>query len=492
DFIKYDIKIEGKNYNHDEKNIPANKGTITHSGVPSGKYTVTVKATLNGYQTPLSPDLRKIPYATGTETVVVKAGQTEKANITMSGDGFCKDCKFELKEPTCTEDEALHQTCKKPAHNDTHFVVAGSALPHELRWVETTAPSFVKEGVEKGTCTGSGCQHTETRHTDPLPITGIGDWNTAIGQIVDTSASYALLLANDNTITIGQVSENSLPANLTITGYGKVRTIQLTNTGSLFTIGSGKSLTIKDIELQGNPSNNASLVSVNGGTFTMNGNSSVTGNKIASGYGGGVTVQNSGNFFMNDNSSVTGNGTNSGHGGGVYVIVGILKMSGNASVSDNTANGTSVMQTGRGGGVIVISGTFEMSGSASVSDNTSKGVATGGGVCVGADSTFKMSDNASVSNNTASDTTAGYGGGVYILNADFIMLGGTITGNNALSQGGGVCVAMRSFTMSGGTISGNTATTGESLYVINGTAKYSNGENIIATGNNTNDPITGK
>jgi hypothetical protein len=120
-------------------------------------------------------------------------------------------------------------------------------------------------------------------------------------------------------------------------------------------------------------------VYVNGGTFTMQNNASVSGN--TGNLGGGVHVSNSGTVTMRDSASVSGNNARQS-GGGVYVSYsGNFTMQNNASVSGNTSPG------GGGGGVYVSdSGTFTMRDSASVSGNTAR--YSGGGVCVDNGGTF--------------------------------------------------------------------------------------------------------
>jgi hypothetical protein len=92
--------------------------------------------------------------------------------------------------------------------------------------------------------------------------------------------------------------------------------------------------------------NVGSGVVVYSGTFTMNGNASVSGNTTTS--GGGVLVE--GTFNMNGNASISGN--TAPYGGGVYVSgnSGNFLMNENASISGNTAT--------HGGGVCVDNGNF--------------------------------------------------------------------------------------------------------------------------------------
>ena len=217
---------------------------------------------------------------------------------------------------------------------------------------------------------------------------------------------------------------------------------------------------------------NGGGVYVNGGTFTMNGTSSVT-NNIADDNshtlnGGGVYVGSGGNFEMNKNASVTGNKANRGtalNGAGVYVsgTKSTFTMNNTASVSDNTAN--------QGGGVYVESGTFNMN-DGTISGNKAKNEkasndTNGGGVYVNKSGTFNMNAGA-ISANTATNTDSKnttYGGGVYVSGGTFTMNGHatSVTGNTA-TNGGGVYVSSGTFNMNDGKISGNT---GNGVFVHN-------------------------
>ena len=99
--------------------------------------------------------------------------------------------------------------------------------------------------------------------------------------------------------------------------------------------------------------------------------------------------------------------------------------------------------------------------SGAITGNTRVTNGGGGGVNVW-QATFIM-EGGEISGNTAISSTRVEGGGVGVWNATFIMIGGAISGNTAISStedsmGGGVCVNESVFIMEGGTISGNTAT----------------------------------
>ena len=258
-------------------------------------------------------------------------------------------------------------------------------------------------------------------------------------------------------------------------------------------------------------------VYVSGGTFTMNGNASVTSNRATdrdNGTGGGVYVVD-GTFTMNDNASITGNtatstdggvgvyttsttatftmngGTISGNtatnNGGVYVSKsGTFEMHNSASVTGNTASDNTADQ-GNGGGVYVYSGTFEMNDTASVSGNTatnskSENTTYGGGVYVSSNGTFNMNGEAtSVSNNKATN-----GGGVYVSKSGTFNMNGNASIKS--NTGNGVCVGERAtFTVSSApTVTGNTVknTVGNaaSNVYLNGGAYITIGKNGLTDG----------
>ena len=316
--------------------------------------------------------------------------------------------------------------------------------------------------------------------------------------------------------TIDQEIEVKNGETLTVKGTGADASIT-NDAGRVFNIASGGSLTLgENITLTGtNATGNGGAVYVNGGTFTMENGSAITGGQAA--YGGGVYVAG-GNFIMEGNSIITessATGTTAS-GGAVYVAGGTFTMNGTAILQGNTATthgggvhilsgGTFIMNGGtidgtiggtagntaeNGGGVFVSGGTFNMY-DGTISGNTV--TESGGGVCISG-GTFTMSDSAVISGNTAtrsgggvfvsgsgnfimeggtiggtggeSHNSAENGGGVYIHNGAFTMSDGSISGNTATDNGGGVYVGDGTFTMSGGTISGNTATQkGGGVYV---------------------------
>jgi uncharacterized repeat protein (TIGR02543 family) len=129
--------------------------------------------------------------------------------------------------------------------------------------------------------------------------------------------NYTITLSKDESFGYKSLSYRGRTVSLTIKGDTKERTVSLSSTGLLFTVGSGVTLTLgNNVTLQGRSDNTDSLVSVSsGGTLVMESGSKITGN-TTSYYGGGVSVHISGTFTMSG-GEISGN--TSTLGGGVYV-----------------------------------------------------------------------------------------------------------------------------------------------------------------------------
>ena len=240
-------------------------------------------------------------------------------------------------------------------------------------------------------------------------------------------------------------------------GIGGERIVQLTDNGSLFTVGSGITLILDDrVTLRGRSGNNAPLVRVGArGTLIMKSGAKISGNNNSNN-GGGVVVATDGVFQM-EGGEISGNNSSgwSSGGGGVFVADGGFFLMENGRISANSSSS--------GGGVFVANGSFTMK-NGDIINNTAN---SGGGVEVG-NGIFTMKSGR-ISNNTANTTSSSSGGGgVYVGNGTFAMEDGEISGNTARSGGGVFVINNGTFTKTSGTIYGytlgdsrrNTATTG--------------------------------
>lgn len=334
------------------------------------------------------------------------------------------------------------------------------------------------------------------------------------------------------------VLETDLAASSSVLDYnGKSVTVSLKSSGadvqvtyatrspssSLFTIKEGVTFILeKGVALVGRPSASRPPVTVNGGSFIMNGGA-VKDSKVTHSnnwFGGGVDLLQ-GTFTMNDgiisgNACASGVGVNvgknttfimnggtisentviyggmgTGFGGGVFVNKDATFTMNGGTISGNSAdygNGYG------GGGGVYVNGTFTMvDGIISNNGCSQKNYSTqgtgGGGVCVSGNGVFVM-QGGTISNNSDCGlylvrhesgpftlaTTLVHGTGI----GKIIMNGGIITGNN----GGGVNVN-GIFEMNNGIISKNTAATGAGVCVSSGTFTMNNGEITENTINGT-------
>jgi hypothetical protein len=281
----------------------------------------------------------------------------------------------------------------------------------------------------------------------------LAEWLDGISANPVEGGSYTYTLNSNADIAPKPLSYNGKNVSITLEGGTAERTVSLTTTGILFTIGSGVTLTLgSNVTLQG-LNNTASLVQVNsGGTLVMNTGSKISGNKntTESFYGGGVNMLGGAAFTMNG-GTISGNESAS-NGAGVYVASNSAFTMTSGTISNNTASEF-------GGGVSVY-GEFTMN-SGMISNNTASEF--GGGVSVYGGK-FTMTGG-TISSNSAGGYYEGYGGGVDVdINGTFTMTGGTISGNSA-DYGGGVDMYRGTFTQSGGTVSGNSADTGGGVFV---------------------------
>ena len=122
---------------------------------------------------------------------------------------------------------------------------------------------------------------------------------------------------------------------LTVKGTGTGASVT-NDKGRVFSIASGGSLTLgENITLTGTyDTGNGGAVYVDGGTFTMEAGSKITGSRAQN--GGGVYID-SGTFTMSDTATIQNN-TATTHGGGVYVD-GTFSVSGSPTITGNIGSG---------------------------------------------------------------------------------------------------------------------------------------------------------
>ena len=395
-------------------------GTV--SAVDAGTATITVTTEDGGRTANCS--------VTVSSSSVAVTGISLKSSTSLTVGGK------EFLSATISPSSATNQNVTWSSSNTSVATVSPGGLVTAVAAGSATITVTTVDGGKTAACAvavsaapgGSGPGGTEPGGTssgssDTFNVYNNEDWSRALYAIHTggNDKSYTITLHNDISVYINgpSYSFNIEELTLTIRGSG---TILLTS-GSFY-VSPSQSLTIQDINLEMSPytSHIASCVYVEG-SFTMQGNASLSNPS-----GTGVYVK--GGTFTMDGGTISGCNT-VGAGGGVLVD-GTFIMNGGA-ISNNTG--------GSGG---VAASTFIMNGG-TISNNTAR--IQGGGVYA---STFTMTGG-TISNNTAAG--GGWGGGV--LCGTFTMTGGTITGN-AAGIGGGVFLSGSEsvFIKNGGTITG--------------------------------------
>jgi hypothetical protein len=292
---------------------------------------------------------------------------------------------------------------------------------------------------------------------------------SAAGGSLDSPDTIDLLADIDITSAGGTISLAS-GKHIQLVPRGGTRTIKRVEngSGSLFTVSSGASLAlagdgINELVIDGGKTDSKtttnSLVTVSGGTLTLD---------------DGAVLQN--------NSNPTGNG------GGVYVDDGAFTMNG-GKISNNSSND--------GGGVHIDTGTFNMTGGV-IEGN--EGGANGGGVYLRETSSIFNFSGGVIQNNRSTDYSFG-GGGVTAVHGRLVMSGtAEIKKNHTTGKGGGVFLETgdASFEISGNAkVYGsdnngnkNTANRGQALYSV-GTVRINGAIMADMEEDNTIPPLSG-
>ena len=192
--------------------------------------------------------------------------------------------------------------------------------------------------------------------------------------------------------------------------------------------------------------------------------------KITGGYsvqGGGI-CNNGGTLTLESGTLITRNNSddynNYEGGAGLFTNGGTVTINSGAVISSNTARN-------RGGGLALMNGARVTLNGGEIKNNET--YRYGGAVmfCEAQSnnqrSTFTM-ESGTISGNkvTATSDTDGFGGGIYIIQGEFILKGGDIINNTAGNIGGAIHND-DTFTMQSGTLSGNKATYGNAGAISN-------------------------
>ena len=156
DNIDYEITITG--HGAPIQFAAKSNEKISRTVPAAGYYKVEIKGYLQGGDTPLTPE--RILYASGENTVEVKAGQENKVTVTLKAE-FCRACHYQITEADCIHPRILEiVSCDIGAHIPSTENIT-PALGHIF---STTAATCTTPSVP-GACIRAGCSVT-----DPVPI----------------------------------------------------------------------------------------------------------------------------------------------------------------------------------------------------------------------------------------------------------------------------------------------------------------------------------
>ena len=498
--------------------------TVTLDDVPSGAYMMRLVFSVDGVAVSTVEEAVNVFDNMTTDTWYLGGGNSD--HLILEGDGSVSfnltRCRTEFFIDGDTGEDTNPGSALKPLKTvGKAFSVLGKIKDAEAKITlqsdaGDTAGVTVPEGVDAVIFGEQAATVSE--------LISVGNGATVkVG--TNVTCSGGAMVQNGGVLTLtqgGRIDGSNLTSGIKNNSGGAVYV-----EGGTFTMESGSTVT------GGNITGNGGGVCVSGGTFTMNGGTVTRGNITGNGggvyvnggtfemtggtiggtggnkasYGGGVYIDTDGTFTMNGNAVIEGNKAtqNNKGGGGVYVNNGTFTMTGGTIGGDNKntamngggvyvdANGSFTMdgnavisnnEVERNGGGVCVFGTFTMKGSAAIrgnNANTTKQWNGGGGVLVCEGGQFEMTGDAIIENNHTDGTgkddadnngVNGCGGGVLVRDpgSAFTMSGkARITGNTAVYHGGGVYVD-DIFTVSGTpTITDNTVnSTPNNVYLPSG------------------------
>jgi hypothetical protein len=290
---------------------------------------------------------------------------------------------------------------------------------------------------------------------------------------IEGDTSYQTLQAGVDAATAGSTltvkgtcfGTTTIDKDLTVTGKDNPRfgtaSLDGGNLGSVVTVSLGAHVSITDLIITHGSADFGGGILNLGGSVTLNGSSSVTGNTAR--FGGGILNRLGGRVTLNDGSSVAGNAAtlidgSGGDGGGInnygfnegsaVILNDSSSVAGNAAASNGSGfnnnvgntvtlndNSTVVDNTGLHGGGIRNDGALTLNDGSTITGNSVSGL--GGGILnIG---TVTLQSSASVTGNTAL-----LGAGIFNLAADAVTFGTvTLNGsssvtNNTATLGGGI------------------------------------------------------
>lgn len=426
--------------------------TVTHNTVPSGAYTMRLVISVDGIAVSTVEEAVNVFDNMTTDTWYVGGGNSDHLISQQDGSAV-----FNLTR--CRTEFFIDGT----GGDDTN---PGSAL----KPLKTMGKAFSVLGKVKGADAKITLQSDTGDTKDVTVPAGVhavifGEQAATVPELISVGNGATVKVGTNVTCTGGVMVQNG--GSLTLTQGGRIDGTGLSGIknssggavyieGGTFTMESGSAVT------GGNVSANGGAVYVDSGTFTMNGGTISHGNAMLGGNGVFVNI---GDFVMNG-GEITECGKDSQPGNGAVMIY---------KSSSGDGAGRFVMKNGKihrnsaeqGAGVFVNGGTFEMSGG-SISDNEAIGPTGSGGAVYVYNGSFDMSGNATINNNQSSMDA----GGVYVGSTFSVSGSPTIIGNTVSGTANNVYLPRtKTITIGTGGLSGGTISVKAEAMTANGTAR---------------------
>jgi hypothetical protein len=262
-----------------------------------------------------------------------------------------------------------------------------------------------------------------------------------IDEFKDNDSLYITIKNNEDEELTGEtvfLAKGNCPANLIIDGgeayyeYRHTLTVDADSHRSILNIGSGITVTLRNINLKGHADNRFPLLVVGAGGTLILQNVIISGNTNGYGYGGGIRIEG-GTVIMNSGTTAIAGNTAS-YGGGVY------NDGGNFIMNSGFISNNKTLSNGCGGGLYHKAGGFSTINVGTISVNTS--YTRGGGIFANINNKELTINGGTISGNRADNG----GGGVLLMTlspgAICMMNGGTIALNESLiaSHAGGISI----------------------------------------------------
>ncbi|MDY4465346.1 MAG: hypothetical protein SPE30_03540 [Candidatus Treponema excrementipullorum] len=431
--------------------------TVTHNTVPSGAYTMRLVISVDGIAVSTVEEAVNVFDNMTTDTWYVGGGNSDHLISQQDGSAV-----FNLTR--CRTEFFIDGT----GGDDTN---SGSAL----KPLKTVGRAFSMLGKVKGADAKITLQSDAgdtAQVTVPAGVHAVifGEQAATVPELISVGNGATVKVGTNVTCTGGVIVQRG--GSLTLTQGGRIDGTGLSGIknssggavyieGGTFTMESGSAVT------GGNVSANGGAVYVDSGTFTMNGGTISHGNAMLGGNGVFVNI---GDFVMNG-GEITECGKDSQPGNGAVMIY---------KSSSGDGAGRFVMKNGKihrnsatqGAGVFVNGGTFEMSGG-SISDNEAIGPTGSGGAVYVYNGSFDMSGNATINNNQSSMDA----GGVYVGSTFSVSGSPTITGNTVSGTANNVYLPRtKTITIGTGGLSGGTISVTAEAMQPKGTARITNSD----------------